>query len=528
MADYTENSPPSDDKELDMFLRRYKRAKERKELSQRIVDECYEYALPMRERPYSSKGTEEPDTDNLFDSTAPAALQDLASQMLDDVWPVDAKPFELTAGPDIPPNMQDELNKQLSPITDDIISTINNSNFRNEAHESLMDWGIGTGILLPEEGDALDPVRFRNLPLPEACLDTGPYDTVDAMFRPRQVRCCDLKTLWPDGEFGDEMTRMMTDSPESKVEIIEGTMRDWSEKSTETWHFCVFAPKSKQKIKTSEFTGDGSKPFIDFSFTRVPGEVMGRGPVMIALPDIKTLNLTKQFVLENADLAIAGVWQAEDDGILNVDTVRIEPRSIIAKAPGSKGLERLDIKDSGFSVADIVITDLQNSIKQIMFGDDLGQPDKTPFTATEVLERTSNRARRRAGPYNRLINELLFQVVKRVAYIRIKQGAFKLPAIDGRSIRIRPLAPITRAQAQDEILRHQRYMEMMLTTQGPQQTALIVNSEEYGRWLAKKMGVEPTLVRGRIETKQMQQAIAAMSAMAAMADPSQAGKMMGQ
>ena len=507
-------APSSDDKELDAFLRRYDKAKKRKDLSQKIIDECYEYALPLRERPYSSRGTEEPDTDNLFDSTAPAALQDLASQMLDDVWPVDAKPFELTSGPDIPQNMAEELNKSLSPVTEDIITTINNSNFRNEAHEALQDWGIGTGVLLPEEGNALEPVRFRALPLPEVCLDTGPFDSVDAMFRPREVKCADLKTLWPDGNFGQDLTQGINETPERKVDVVEGTYRDWTKKGTETWKYCVFAPKEKHKIKDGEYTGDGSKPFVDFSFTRVAGEVMGRGPVMLALPDIKTLNLTKRFILENADLAIAGVWQAEDDGVLNVDTVRIEPRTIIPKAPGSKGLERLDIKDSGFNVAELVIADLQNSIKQVMFGDDLGEPNKTPFTATEVLERSANRARRRAGPYNRLVNELLFQVVRRVAYIRIKQGAFKLPALDGRAIRIRPLAPITRAQAQDEILRHQRFMEMMLMTQGPQQTAMLVNSEEWGRWLAKKMGVEPTLVRGRIEAKQMQQAIAAMQAMA--------------
>ncbi len=519
MAEYgnTVESPGSfsDDKELDAFLRRYKRAKDRRQLAEPIIDECYEYVLPLRERPYSSRGTERPDTDNLFDSTAPAALQDLASQMLDDVWPVDAKPFELTAGPEFPENQKEDLNRLLSPITEDIITTVNNSNFRNEAHEALMDWGIGTGFLLPEEGDALEPVRFRAVPLPEICPDTGPHDTIDAIFRPRTVRAGDLPVIWPDGTFGKELSDCIADYPEKKIEVVEGVQRNWEERGTETWDYCVFAPKEKQKIKSGRYTGDGSKPYIDFSFTRVAGEVLGRGPAMIALPDIKTLNLTKQFVLENADLAISGVWQAEDDGVLNLDTVRIEPRTIIPKAPGSKGLERLDIKDAGFNIAEIVIADLQQSIKQIFFGDDLGTPDKTPMSATEVLERTANRARRRAGPYNRLVNELLFQVVKRVAYIRVKQGAFKLPAIDGRIIRIKPLAPITRAQAQDEILRHQRYMEMMLATQGPQQTAIIINSGEYGRWLAQKMGIEPKLVRTRLESKQIEQAIAAMSAVAA-------------
>lgn len=514
MADY--GTAATDDKELAGILRRYARAKRRREMNDSILDQCYEFALPLRERPYASKDDGKPDLDRLFDSTAPAALQDMASNMLDDVWPVDMKPFELEAGPDVPAGQREDLNKVLSGVTDDIIATVNNSNFRNEAHEALMDWGIGTGNLLADEGDALEPVRFRCLPLTESYFDTGPYDTIDCLFRPRRVRYENLKTLWPEGDFGDDIENRIRESPDKEIEICEGTYRDYSEPSREVWKFCVFAEKEKQKIQTRTATGDGSKPFIDFSFTRVPGEVLGRGPVMTALPDIKTLNLTKQFVLENADLAISGVWQADDDGVLNLDTVRIEPRTIIPRAPGSKGLERLEIGSDGFQIAQLEIEALQIQIKQIMFGDELGDPTGTPMSATEVLERTANRARRRAGPYHRLINELLFQTVRRVAYIRVKQGAIRLPAIDGRAIKIRPLAPITRAQAQDEILRHSRFMEMSIAQFGPQQTALIVDAQAGIRWLAQKWGEPPTILRNKVQSEQMAQAIALMNAAAAM------------
>ena len=506
---------PASDSYLDPLMRRYKRACDRRALNDSIIDECYEFALPLRERPYASKEDGKPDLERLFDSTAPTALQDLASQFLDDTWPVDAKPFDLKAGREIPENSREQLDRLLSPIAEDIIETVNNSGFRNEAHESLMDWGIGTGCLLIDEGDALEPIRVRALPLAECYFDTGPYDTIDALFRPRKIRYGDLLILWPDGKFTDDHRRMMNEKPLDNCEIVESACRDWTSKGTEKWKQCVFIPKDRHEIQRTESTGDGSKPFIDFSFTRVPGEIIGRGPVMTALPDIKTLNLTKQFVLENADLHISGIWQAEDDGVLNLDTIRIEPRTIISKAPGSAGLERLDMKSSGFDVSQLIVEELQHSIRKTMFSQDLGPTDKTPMSATEVLERTADRARRLAGPYNRLINELLFQVIRRVAYIRVKQGAFKIPAIDGRVIKIRPLAPITRAQAQDEILRHLRYFEIMLQTVGPQQTQVLANSEKWGRWLAGKQGVEPTLLNTKIETAQINKAIAAMTAMAA-------------
>jgi hypothetical protein len=442
-------------------------------------------------------------------------LQDLASQMLDDVWPADAKPFELVAGSEIPPRHREDVNRALAEVTDDIVEAVSNSNFRNEAHEALMDWAIGTGFLLPEEGDAVEPLRFRCLPLAEAYPDAGPFDTVDALFRRRSVRAGDLATIWPKGTLPDSLVQLARDRADEKIDIVEGVERDWRAKGDEVWRFRVAAPCHRHTIQTGEARGAGAKPFVDFSFMRVAGEVLGRGPVQIALPDIKTLNLTKQFVLENADLAIAGIWQADDDGVVNVDTIRIEPRTIIPRAPGSRGLERIDAAGN-FNVGDLVIRDLQASIQATMFGDDLGPPAGSPMSATEVLERTALRARRRAGPYSRLISELLFQLVRRVAYIRVRQGAIRLPAIDGKRIVIRPLSPLTRAQAQDEILRHDRFLEMMTARVGPQATAMLIDAEKYGEWLARKMGIEPGLIRKKIERRTLARTAAGLAVAATM------------
>ena len=51
------------------------------------------------------------------------------------------------------------------------------------------------------------------------------------------------------------------------------------------------------------------------------------------------------------------------------------------RASGSKGLERID-GAANYQVAEYLISSLQNSIKNIMFGDDLGPAEGTPMTAT--------------------------------------------------------------------------------------------------------------------------------------------------
>lgn len=500
------------DDDHDSFIKRFDNAEKRKEHYNDLIDECYEYALPLRERTYSS-GDPLPSMENLYDSTALSDTQSLASQMLDDIWPTDSKPFVFEAGRLVDEAVKSELNRSLVDVSDEIIETMNNSNFRSAMHETLMDWSIGEGFLLTEPGDAVDPVNFRSLPLTEAFPNIGPRGETDFLGRKVKCKASDAKFRYPKGQFSAEFKLWANSNGDTEVTFKEGWYRDWERKDNEVWQWrvalCYDATNKNELIEKSQVEGIGSKPFADFSFTRVAGELLGRGPVMLALPDIKTLNLVKQFVLENADLAIGGMWLAEDDGVMNVDNITIESRTIIPVGRNSNGLRRIEAAGD-FNVADLVISDLQNAIHQVMLGDDLGLPEGTPMSATEVLQRSSNTARRRAGPYTRLLKDVGV-VIRRVAYLLKKQNRIRLPAIDGRTIMLRPLSPLTRAQAQDEILRHDRYMEMLQVRLGPQQAAMVVKGDKYAEWLADKMGVDPNVIRNQVEREQMAQVIAAMA-----------------
>lgn len=517
-----ENAPTYSDEEHEGFCKRVDYALKRRSLYETIIDEAYEYALPLRERTYSG-GDPLPDLSHLFDSTAIQAVQALASQMLDDIWPTDSKPFELKAGKDVPEEQREDVDKALADVTEDLVETINNSNFRSVAHEALMDWTIGEGFILPEDGINIDPtvpLINRTLSLTEAITDIGPTGSKDLLARKRKVRGADVMRAYPGATLSEELKEATGNRANEEFEFLEGWERDGAKRDAETWVWRVISMgvetggKKKEMIQRKEISGAGSKPFVDFSYMRVTNEFLGRGPVMLAMPTIKTLNLVQQLILENADMAIAGMYQAEDDGVLNPDTVIIEPRTVIPIAPGSGGLRAVE-SAGNFNVSDMVIQNLQHQVVQIMLGDDLGAPEGTPMSATEVLARTSNTARRRAGPYTRLLVELLQQYVKRVAYIRVKQGKIQLPPIDGRKILIRPLGPLTRAQGLDEVQRHVQYLQFLNELHGPQQAQIIVNADESSKFLAKKLGIDPRVIRSKADQEQIIQAVAQMAAMQA-------------
>jgi hypothetical protein len=90
---------------------------------------------------------------------------------------------------------------------------------------------------------------------------------------------------------------------------------------------------TKTYLVEHSFNGVGSNPYICFRWSKCAGEVYGRGPLINALSAIKTTNLTIQLILENAQMAISGIYQMDDDGIINPDTINLVPGTIIPKVP---------------------------------------------------------------------------------------------------------------------------------------------------------------------------------------------------
>ncbi len=92
------------------------------------------------------------------------------------------------------------------------------------------------------------------------------------------------------------------------------------------------------------------------------------------------------------DLVTAGIWQADDDGVINPATITLVPGTIIPKAVGSAGLTPLQIPGR-FDVSEIVLDQLRSRIRKALFVDFLGQVNSPRMTATEVLERAAEMVR---------------------------------------------------------------------------------------------------------------------------------------
>ena len=490
-----------DEELINSFLKKYESAKSVRQRWESLFDECYEYALPMRQT-FSTQSIGERRDDKIFDETAVVGVQEFASRLQAGLVPNFARWADFTAGSEVPKESRDGVNNELEEVTEYVFEVIQNSNFGQEVHESFMDLALGTGVLHVEEGDAINPVNFTALPLPHVVLDVGPDDRIDHVYRERDVRYSDLKILYPKAKINPRLQSQMTATPDARTKVLEIICRNYTKPNEDAYYCIIFDINTKCLLKYEEYKGTGSNPFICFRWSKDPGAVYGRGPLINALSAIKTTNLTIELILENAQMAISGVYQMDDDGIINPDTINLVPGTVIPKAPNSAGLQPVKAAGS-FDVANIILSDMRLNIKRALYNDMLGNPDRTPASATEIAERMADLSRRIGSAFGRLQAELVQPVLQRVVYILKKQGRIKIPTINGRQIKVRSVSPLSQAQSNQDITSINRFLEMVGVRFGPELVNILINSEETAVYLAKKFGVPDYLLRDLEERKQI-------------------------
>lgn len=484
------------------YLKRYERAKAKRTNFVDVFEECYEYALPQRESFYHEVSGQRRD-DKIFDETAVVGVQEFASRLQSGLVPNFARWADLSAGSEVPKERREAINNDLDEVTEYVFEVLQNSNFSQEIHESFMDLAVGTGVLVCEEGDSLNPIRFSAIPLPHVILDTGPDDRIDHVFRERKnIRFDMLKIMYPKAEMSDQLQGMIANQSDQTTTVLEVVCRDYSRPNEEAYYHYAICMTTKCVLMKRRMEGVGSNPFICFRWSKCAGEVYGRGPLFNALSAIKTTNLTIEMILENAQMSISGIYQMEDDGVVNPDTINLVPGTIIPKAMGSAGLQPINAAGN-FDVAQLVLNDMRNNIKRALYNDMLGDPNRTPASATEVAERMADLSRRIGSAFGRLQVEMVQPVLQRVIHILKKQGRIDLPTVNGREVKIKSVSPLSQAQANQDITTVARFLELAQGAFGPEMMQILINSEETAAYLAKKFGVPDSLVRDAEERKQI-------------------------
>ena len=479
------------------ILKKYKEAQSIKDHWKDRFEEAYEYCLPNRESFYDESPGQRR-TDKIFDETAVVGVQEFASRLQAGIVPTFARWADFQAGSEIPPEQKPEINLELDKITDYVFQILQTSNFNQEIHEAFMDLAIGTGVMLVEEGDAINPIKFSSIPLTRVCLNNGPDGAIDTVYRTRYCKPDEINILYPKAVLPENFDPLRQTK---KIKIVEAVYKIY-EPNVEKYKLCVVMEDPKHILFEETYTGEGANPYLVFRWNKASGEVYGRGPVFNAMSAIKTCNLTIELILQNAQMSVSGVYTYEDDGVINPDNISLVPGSLIPVAPGSRGLTPIQAA-SNFDVAQLVLNDMRANIKKALYMEALGRPEGTPMSATEVSERMADLSRQIGASFGRLQSELINPLLRRIIRILSKQGRIEIPKVNGREVKIAPRSPLAQAQHLQDVADVTRFNEIIAGTFGPQMINLIVDQNATAKYLAEKMNLPEKLIRDEEEQKQL-------------------------
>ena len=519
------------------LIKRAEIAQRKKDEFESLYRDAYEFALPQRQLYGHWEGNAQgvKKMARVFDSTAINSTQRFANRLQSGIFPPQRKWCRLEAGLDIPVERRQQAQAILDVYAEKMFMVIKQSNFDIAIGEFLLDLAVGTAGMLVLPGDDVSPINFIPVPMFLIAYEEGANGQIDKVYRRMRMKGEAIKQQWTDAEFPVNVQQRIDSKPTDDVELLEATTYD-AERGD--WCYHVIDKVSKEELVYRRMK---SSPWVISRYMKVAGEVYGRGPLLTALPDIKTLNKTLELVLKNASLAISGVYTAADDGVLNPQTVKLVPGAIIpvARNGGPQGESLRALPRSGdFNVSQIVITDLRANIKRTLLDESLPPDNMSARSATEVVERMKELAQNLGSAFGRLINETMVPLVSRILSVMDDKGLIDLPLqVNGLEVKVSPVAPLAMAQNMEEINNILQFMQLAQQLGAEGQHA--VKQGDLIDFLGDKLGV-PSSVRNTAaeraflmdQQQQMAQQDQMVMAMAgnqqAVADNMMAGEAMAQ
>lgn len=490
---------------------------------QPLLDDAYHFAVPFR-RSNKDTGTGESRVNQVFDHTAIDGAFRFAGKIQQDLWPAGQENFQLEPGPLVrDPGQREALASELSGISKTLQAFFDDGSWDMALHEAALDLSIGTGaiLMLPTE----DPTRLwdpMSAPMNELLLEPGPRNTIGGIFWGRKLSARTVFDTWPRGRFGADLHRLRQEKPEDPLEVnLDTVLHPPRGGRRGFWRTMVWSPKQEDAAIADSVSR--TCPWLTPRYFRVPGEVYGRGPVMLAMPTIKVLNTAARLQLQAAAIAMLGIYTAVDDGVFNPDLSPLEP-GVFWKVARNGGaalgptVERFP--DPRLDLSGLVVENLQMQVKATLMDQALPVEGAAVKSATEILERVRRLASDHLGAYGRLVNELVVPAAKRVMEIAWNRGliAHDVP-IDQLLVRVRVKSPLAIARETQRVEKIVNWLQMVLMTS----EALGKNPErlaEFDRALidiGRELGVPEAYIVPPEKREQMDEAAAQAAQVQAMA-----------
>lgn len=484
---------------LETLRKRYNAAKYVADLWIPIQQASYFYAVPFRNR-YYLPGKEFQGTiqnTRVYDTTAVEAVTTFVSKIHDTMTPPQTQwgflevDDAMVDDPEDPQNIQllESAQLELNAYMRRLFSYIHASNFDVTINECYYDLAVGTSALVINQVDDNLPFLCTSIPADKLAIEEAVNGNVESWFRTWQnLKICELHLRWPKIVISANLQAMMASDPDA---VIRNVYEGVAYFSTQPKKYCyaVWADNDLLYVQWLE-----SNPGIVWRWKKTNNETWGRGPIMEALPSIISLNEMARVELASANLNTFRPYMAFSDSVFNPHTFKLEPFSIIPIAPiGGTGQAPLIPLPNSASpeFAQMTMADLRMQILKLLFAE---QPQDSrsvqPQTAYELAMKQSSLAEKIGPIFSRMVQEFLWPVIKRFAYILHSMGKLPYPSVGGLPVKFKYKSPLALAKGRADAEKFIQFVQIMQGIMGPDATQLYINPKTTPYMLAEMLQID--------------------------------------
>lgn len=400
-------------------------------------------------------------TEKVFESTPALALTRFAAAMEAMLTPRTQRWHRLTASD---PKLQDdsEVQRYLDEVTDILFRAryAPKANFASQQHEAYLSNGaFGTGVIFVDEivGESL---RYRAIPLSEVFIAEDFSGIINRVHRKFELTNRQAVDMFGADSLPDSIAEKAKGENTSDQKtwfihcVYENKDRKPGDKSWKgmAWRSIYVSVEGRQTVDEG---GYRTMPYSIGRYITTPGEVYGRSPAMLVLPDIKMLNEQEKTIMRAAQRMVEPPLLVSEDGALQPFNVR--PNALnygYIDEQGRPMVQPMEMRGNiplGIELQDQKRKIIQDAFLVTLFQILVDQPN---MTATEAMLRAQEKGQLLAPTMGRWQSEQLGPMIERE--LDILGTAGMLPPMpralmDGSGqVEISYESPLNRAQRAEE------------------------------------------------------------------------------
>ncbi|CAL7960050.1 conserved hypothetical protein [Gammaproteobacteria bacterium] len=490
---------------------RFNKAKEKSSIWRAKLAPTYKLVFPYKN--YFNTRGQAPNSTAVWDMTAVVAAHDFANNFQTIMLPPHHRWANLTRGIMLTEELEamggdiKGIDEKFQKMTETVFQCINSSNFSLAIHEALLDFCVGTGVILINETNDSSIIDVHSVPIDDICFEEGRFDNLENFWRVQKLTKRQILRNWPEAELNERMGQ--EENQDKEFELIEGSIyypekadKEHDGKDPNAYYYYIQEQESQKEIfhEWRDYC-----PFIGFRYSRSPGDPLGHGLAEFALSFIKVVNEIAELDLQALQFKTQSPYLYDPKKLqINPSTFNLEPGTFfpVDLSSGAPSVMPFPLpNESRFSR--LSIAELQKTIKDIFLSSWIDSNMRTPnMTATEVSIRQQEFTRRIGGAIGRFAQEFIkpfltacLKILRRKGKLPdlIDLGQYVVLKINNQFINIEYDSPLAELQKQHDVDTVLSFIAMNVQLfQGNAMLAL--NMPEIPMWLANKKGVALELV----------------------------------